>query len=163
MNISTSSDTDGLAAVISKLDNLGRDMKKLKENVHRIQVRCQIYEGPHFDKESPLNEEVKQVDKVKYGEFGCPIPFNKSTGTKFHVGFSDDEESKTTEVKTSMVISEWKSNLPEQSINHYVEPYVAPIPFPNRLKQHAEEALVHKTMESLMKLKINRPFLKEIK
>ncbi|GJU29905.1 hypothetical protein Tco_1173494 [Tanacetum coccineum] len=46
-------------------------------------------------------------------------------------------------------------------INHYVEPYVPPIPFPNRLKQHAEEALVHKTMESLKKIRINRPFLKE--
>ncbi|GJY96628.1 hypothetical protein Tco_0513538 [Tanacetum coccineum] len=30
-NISSSSDTDGLAVVISKLGNLGRDMKKLKE------------------------------------------------------------------------------------------------------------------------------------
>ncbi|GJT66908.1 zinc knuckle CX2CX4HX4C containing protein [Tanacetum coccineum] len=75
-NISSTSDTDGLAAVISKLDNLGRDMKKLKENVHAIQVGCQIYEGPHLDKECPLNEEVKQVDEVKYGEFGRPAPFN---------------------------------------------------------------------------------------
>ncbi|GJZ87678.1 hypothetical protein Tco_0659288 [Tanacetum coccineum] len=58
-NISSNSDTDGLAAVISKLDNLGRDMKKLKENVHAIQVGCQICKGPHIDKEYPLNEEVK--------------------------------------------------------------------------------------------------------
>ncbi|GKE05257.1 hypothetical protein Tco_1397275 [Tanacetum coccineum] len=43
-NISSSSDTDGLAVVISKLDNLRCDMKKLKENVHAIQVGCQIYE-----------------------------------------------------------------------------------------------------------------------
>ncbi|GKB23786.1 hypothetical protein Tco_0863187 [Tanacetum coccineum] len=35
-NISNSSYTDGLAAVISKLDNFGRDMKKLKENVYAI-------------------------------------------------------------------------------------------------------------------------------
>ncbi|GJV63759.1 replication protein A 70 kDa DNA-binding subunit B [Tanacetum coccineum] len=40
------SNTDGLAAIISKLDNLGRDMKKLKVNVHAIQVGCQIYDGP---------------------------------------------------------------------------------------------------------------------
>ncbi|GKB65142.1 hypothetical protein Tco_0921328, partial [Tanacetum coccineum] len=56
-NMSSSSDTDGLAAVISKLDNLGRDIKKLKENVHAIQVT-------HLDKECPLNEEVKQMDEV---------------------------------------------------------------------------------------------------
>ncbi|GJU03681.1 hypothetical protein Tco_1114019 [Tanacetum coccineum] len=48
-------------------------------------------------------------------------------------------------------------------VNHYVEPYVPPNPFLNRLKQHAEEALVHKTMESLKKIKINWPFLKEIR
>ncbi|GJT45315.1 hypothetical protein Tco_0954030 [Tanacetum coccineum] len=78
-------------------------------------------------------------------------------------GFLDDEESETTKVKTSKAIPEWKSNLPKQLVNHYVQPYVPPIPFPNRLKQHAEEALVYKTMESLKKIKINRPFLKEIR
>ncbi|GKA46491.1 retrovirus-related pol polyprotein from transposon TNT 1-94 [Tanacetum coccineum] len=49
-NISSSSDTDELAAVISKLDNLGHDIKKLKENVHSIQVGCQICKGPHLTK-----------------------------------------------------------------------------------------------------------------
>ncbi|GJS54831.1 hypothetical protein Tco_0628193 [Tanacetum coccineum] len=46
-------------------------------------------------------------------------------------GFSDDEKSESTELKTSKVIPELKSNLPEQTINHYVEPYVPQIPFPN--------------------------------
>ncbi|GKB74263.1 BYPASS-related protein [Tanacetum coccineum] len=32
-----SSNTDGLAAILSKLDDLGRDIKKLKENVHGAQ------------------------------------------------------------------------------------------------------------------------------
>ncbi|GJT78453.1 RNA-directed DNA polymerase, eukaryota, reverse transcriptase zinc-binding domain protein [Tanacetum coccineum] len=83
-NIS-SINTDGLAAIISKLDNLGRDMKKLIENVHAIQVRCQICKGPHLDKECPLNEEIKQVEEVKYEEFGRPAPFNGSNGAKFRV------------------------------------------------------------------------------
>ncbi|GKE20844.1 zinc knuckle CX2CX4HX4C containing protein [Tanacetum coccineum] len=85
-NISSNSNTDGLVAIVSKLDNLGRDMKKLKENVHAIQVGCQIYEGPHLDKECPLNEEVKQVEEVKYGEFGRPALFSGSNGAKFCVG-----------------------------------------------------------------------------
>ncbi|GKF46748.1 hypothetical protein Tco_0136550 [Tanacetum coccineum] len=85
-NISSSSNTDGLAAIISKLDNLGRDMIKLKENVHAIQVGCQIYEGPHLDKECPLNEEVKQLEEVKYREFGRSAPFSGSNGPKFRVG-----------------------------------------------------------------------------
>ncbi|GJW07308.1 zinc knuckle CX2CX4HX4C containing protein [Tanacetum coccineum] len=57
-NISSSSNTDGLVAVIR----------------------------PHLDKECPLNEEVKQVDEVKYGELGSPAPFNGSNGAKFRVG-----------------------------------------------------------------------------
>ncbi|GJR43174.1 zinc knuckle CX2CX4HX4C containing protein [Tanacetum coccineum] len=85
-NIGSSSSKDGLAALVNKLDNLGRDMKKLKESVHAIQVGCQICEGPHLDKDCPLNEEVKQVEEVRYGEFGRTTPFNGSNGGKFHVG-----------------------------------------------------------------------------
>nr|GFA90951.1 hypothetical protein [Tanacetum cinerariifolium] len=78
-NVNTNSNIDGLAAIISKLDNLGRDMKKLKENVHAVQAGCQICEGPHHDKECALNEEVEQLEEVKYGEFGCSDPFNART------------------------------------------------------------------------------------
>ncbi|GKB79064.1 hypothetical protein Tco_0945959 [Tanacetum coccineum] len=85
-NVSSNNNTDGLAAIVSKLDNLGRDMKKLKENVHAIQVVCQIFKGPHLDKECPLNEEVKQLEEVKYGEFGRSAPFNGSNRAKFRVG-----------------------------------------------------------------------------
>ncbi|GKB83074.1 hypothetical protein Tco_0949969 [Tanacetum coccineum] len=35
-NIRSSSRKDGLATLVNKLDNLGRDIKKLKENVHAI-------------------------------------------------------------------------------------------------------------------------------
>ncbi|GJU93462.1 hypothetical protein Tco_1318218, partial [Tanacetum coccineum] len=85
-SIDSNSNTDRLAAIVSKLDNLGRDMKKLKENVHAIQVGCQICEGPHPNKEFPLNEEVKGVEEVKYGKFGRLAPFNGSNGAKFCVG-----------------------------------------------------------------------------
>ncbi|GKE60462.1 hypothetical protein Tco_1510829 [Tanacetum coccineum] len=37
-NIESSSNSEGIAAIVSKLDNLGQEMKKLKENVHAIQV-----------------------------------------------------------------------------------------------------------------------------
>ncbi|GKA54409.1 putative reverse transcriptase domain-containing protein [Tanacetum coccineum] len=84
-NISSNINTDGLAAIVSQLEKLGHDMKKLKENVHAIQVGCQICKGPHLDKECPLNEEVKPVEEVKYGEFGLPAPFNGSNGAKFCV------------------------------------------------------------------------------
>ncbi|GJX79860.1 hypothetical protein Tco_0328009 [Tanacetum coccineum] len=83
--IRSSSSNDGLADLVNKLDNLGRDMKKLKESVHAIQVRCQICEGPHLDKDCPLNKEVKQVEEVRYGEFGRTTPFNGNNGGKFRV------------------------------------------------------------------------------
>nr|GEW09463.1 reverse transcriptase domain-containing protein [Tanacetum cinerariifolium] len=63
MSLSSSSNTDGLAAILSKLDSLGRDMNKLKENIHAIQVK-----------------------EAKYGEFGRPTPFNGSNGEKYRVG-----------------------------------------------------------------------------
>nr|GEU48804.1 hypothetical protein [Tanacetum cinerariifolium] len=82
----SSSNTNGLVAIVSKLDNLGRDMKKLKENVHAIQVGCQICEGPHLDKECSLNEEVKKVKEAKYGEFGRSASFNRNNEVEYHVG-----------------------------------------------------------------------------
>ncbi|GKC59073.1 hypothetical protein Tco_1086671 [Tanacetum coccineum] len=75
-NISSNSNSDRIAAIVSKLDNLGRDMKKLKENVHGIQVGCKLFEGPNLVKECPLNEETKIVEEVKYGKFGRPFRIN---------------------------------------------------------------------------------------
>ncbi|GKE97415.1 hypothetical protein Tco_0020766 [Tanacetum coccineum] len=63
------SSSDEIATITSKLDSLGRDMKRLKENVHAIQVGCRTCGGTHLDKECPFNEEVKVVEEVKYVEF----------------------------------------------------------------------------------------------
>ncbi|GJS11279.1 hypothetical protein Tco_0368075 [Tanacetum coccineum] len=51
----------------------------------------------------------------------------------------------------------------KHNVNYYVDPYEPPILVPKRLEHHAKEALVHQTMESLMKIKINHPLLKEIR
>nr|GEX00131.1 hypothetical protein [Tanacetum cinerariifolium]GEX22111.1 hypothetical protein [Tanacetum cinerariifolium] len=83
-NIDSSSNSEGIAAIVSILDSLGRDMKKLKDNVHAIQVGCQAYEGAHIDKECPLNKEVKHVEEVKHGKFKHFSPF--SNGAKYRVG-----------------------------------------------------------------------------
>ncbi|GKD91758.1 hypothetical protein Tco_1367265 [Tanacetum coccineum] len=63
-----SNNSEGMAAIVSKLDNLGLDMKKLKENVHAIQVGCQLCGGPHLDKECLFNKEAKSMKEIKYGE-----------------------------------------------------------------------------------------------
>ncbi|GJX94180.1 hypothetical protein Tco_0348766 [Tanacetum coccineum] len=83
-NIESSSNSEGTPAIVNKLENLGRDMKKLKENVHAIQVGCQNCRGAHLDKDCPLKEEVKIIEEAKYGKFGRPLPF--SNGAKYRVG-----------------------------------------------------------------------------
>ncbi|GKC87867.1 hypothetical protein Tco_1148516, partial [Tanacetum coccineum] len=92
-NIKSSSNFEGIAAIVNKLENLGRDIKKLKENVHAIQVGCQICEGAHFDKDCPLNEEVKSVEEVKYGEFGRPFLNNNRNDGRFNRGGYDQPSS----------------------------------------------------------------------
>ncbi|GKB39419.1 zinc knuckle CX2CX4HX4C containing protein [Tanacetum coccineum] len=77
-NIDSSSNTEGITAIVSELDSLGQDMKKLKENMHAIRVGCQTYEGYHLDKECPLNEEVKRNSEklaVKIDKFVFPVDF----------------------------------------------------------------------------------------
>ncbi|GJY13812.1 hypothetical protein Tco_0383121 [Tanacetum coccineum] len=49
-------------------------------------MRLIIFTGPHLDKDCTLNEEVKQVEEVRYGEFGRTTPFNESNGGKFRIG-----------------------------------------------------------------------------
>nr|GEW85269.1 hypothetical protein [Tanacetum cinerariifolium] len=71
------SKSKGIAAIVNKLENLSRDMKKLKENVYAILVGCQICEGAHLDKDCPLNEEVKS-SLYKEVEF-------EVSSTRFHV------------------------------------------------------------------------------
>ncbi|GKC63222.1 hypothetical protein Tco_1095820 [Tanacetum coccineum] len=61
----SSNSSNGLVALVNKLDNLGRDMKKLKQSVHTIQVGCQICEGPHLNKDCPLSKE-KKIEEEAY-------------------------------------------------------------------------------------------------
>ncbi|GKA93207.1 hypothetical protein Tco_0815193 [Tanacetum coccineum] len=152
--IGSNSSRDGLAALVNKLDNLRRDMKKLKGSVHAIQVGCQICEGPHLDKDCPLNEEVKQVEEEAVTKHS-PEEIEYFLANS---GFSNDDEFK----KFTSIPNEDLTS-PKQTTTHYIEQYIPSIPFPRRLEQHAEEALIYKTMESLKKIKSNQPFLKEIK
>ncbi|GJT23110.1 hypothetical protein Tco_0893047 [Tanacetum coccineum] len=60
-NIDSGDNYEEIAAIVNKLDSLA-----------------------HLDKECLLNEEVKSVEEVKYGEFGRSFPFNN--GAKYRVG-----------------------------------------------------------------------------
>nr|GFB02920.1 hypothetical protein [Tanacetum cinerariifolium] len=64
------SSSKGITAIMNKLEKLGRGVKKMKENVHAIQVGCQTCRGAHHYKDCPLKEEVRSIKESKYGEFG---------------------------------------------------------------------------------------------
>ncbi|GKG43681.1 hypothetical protein Tco_0482774, partial [Tanacetum coccineum] len=86
-------------------------------------------------------------------------------------GFFDNERQETDKSGMAKALAALEATheikkVPEeekQSVNYYVDHYEPPIPFLRRLEYHAKEALVHKTMESFKKIKINRPLLKEIR
>ncbi|GJR72991.1 hypothetical protein Tco_0085356 [Tanacetum coccineum] len=104
------SSSKGIVAIVNKLGNLGRDMKKLKENVHAIQVGCQTCEGAYLDKECPLNEEVNGMEEVKYGEFSQPFPNNRYDG-RFKGGYDQPSSGEKRPSLTKIIIKYMRNHL----------------------------------------------------
>nr|GEZ84449.1 hypothetical protein [Tanacetum cinerariifolium] len=91
-SISSSSNTDGLAAIIR----------------------------PHLNKECPLNKEVKGVEEVKYGEFRHLALFNGSNKANFHVGpiFGMTPTQALTAIQTMTDHSQkWHDGISSRSIS----------------------------------------------
>ncbi|GKA57985.1 hypothetical protein Tco_0757173 [Tanacetum coccineum] len=62
---SRSSDTSyGLAAIQARLNNLGREIKKVNDKVYDAQVGCELCNGPHYTKDCPLKEEGKTLEEA---------------------------------------------------------------------------------------------------
>ncbi|GJU32541.1 zinc knuckle CX2CX4HX4C containing protein [Tanacetum coccineum] len=155
-----------------------------------------------LDKDCPLNEEVKGMEEVKYGEFSQPFPNNIYDG-RFKGGYDQplsgekrpslieiinkymEEASKrqaeqdewlkkfyqSTEASREThdkIIQGLEGNEQETDGSGMAEAVAALEATLKKKreepkKHHAEEALVHQTMKSLKKIKINRPLLKEIR
>ncbi|GJY96206.1 zinc knuckle CX2CX4HX4C containing protein [Tanacetum coccineum] len=122
-NIEINSNSEGIAAIVNKLENLGRDIKKLKENVHAIQVGCQTCEGAHLDKTVLLTRKLREWKKLNMENL---VDLSQTTGM-------------------AEAVAALEATLKK------------------KIEEPKKEALVHQTMESLMKIKINRPLLKEIR
>ncbi|GJZ63969.1 reverse transcriptase domain-containing protein [Tanacetum coccineum] len=116
--------------------------------------------------------------KTIYTEDGLPLytPFYYSPEEieyfSANSGFSDNERQETDDSRMAEALAALEATIKKkkeepkrekQNVNYYVDTYEPPIPFPRRLEQHTEESLVHQTMESLKKIKINHPLLKEIR
>ncbi|GJZ43440.1 hypothetical protein Tco_0590695 [Tanacetum coccineum] len=65
--------SDGLAAIQAQLNNLGREIKKVNENVYDAQVGCEQCKGTHYTKDCPLKEEWKTLEEAYYTQFGGPF------------------------------------------------------------------------------------------
>ncbi|GKC51457.1 ribonuclease H-like domain, reverse transcriptase, RNA-dependent DNA polymerase, partial [Tanacetum coccineum] len=64
---------DGLDAIQAQLNNLGREIKKVKEKVYAAQVGCELCKGPRYTKDCPLKEEGKTLKEAYYTQFGVPF------------------------------------------------------------------------------------------
>ncbi|GJR70173.1 putative reverse transcriptase domain-containing protein [Tanacetum coccineum] len=64
--------SDGLAAIQSQLNNLGREIKKVNEKVYAAQVGCELCKGLHYTKDCPLKEEGNTLEEAYYTQFGAP-------------------------------------------------------------------------------------------
>ncbi|GKG04749.1 hypothetical protein Tco_0315136, partial [Tanacetum coccineum] len=62
-----------LAAIQVQLNNLGREIKKVNENVYAAQVGCEQFKGPHYTKDCPLKKEGKTLEEAYYTQFGRPF------------------------------------------------------------------------------------------
>ena len=86
-----------MSALTNQLEKLGREVKKIKESVHAIQVGCEICEGAHLAKDCPLKDDDEvHVEEVKYGD-GRPFQGN-SNG--YRMGGKDITPVSTTGVQT---------------------------------------------------------------
>nr|GFA84159.1 hypothetical protein [Tanacetum cinerariifolium] len=56
--------SDGLSAIKAQLNNLGREIKKVKEKVYAAQVGCELCKEPHYTKDYPLKEEVNTLEEA---------------------------------------------------------------------------------------------------
>ncbi|GJR80613.1 hypothetical protein Tco_0151398 [Tanacetum coccineum] len=58
-----------LAAITTQLSILGREMKKLSEQVHYVRVSCELHNVSHLSKDCPNKELVKEAEEIYYGQF----------------------------------------------------------------------------------------------
>ncbi|GKA13557.1 hypothetical protein Tco_0933981 [Tanacetum coccineum] len=73
--------SDGMSVITNKLNDLGRDMRKLKESVHTIQVGREMCGGTHLVKNCHLIKEVKSIKAHGYGQGK-----NEVETTKYMIG-----------------------------------------------------------------------------
>nr|GEV75668.1 hypothetical protein [Tanacetum cinerariifolium] len=65
----TANNYEGLDAKTAQLSSLGREIKKLSEQVHSMCVSFKLCNGSNLSKHCPNKEQVKEDEDIFYGEF----------------------------------------------------------------------------------------------
>ncbi|GKB88239.1 hypothetical protein Tco_0960511 [Tanacetum coccineum] len=99
-NVDNSSNPKGISAIVSKLDSLGQDMKKLKENVHAILRRSSFGQRMSFERRRRADdrkfEECRAIYAVDESPLYIPFYYSPEEIEYFcaNSGFSNIEEPK---------------------------------------------------------------------
>ncbi|GJX72171.1 hypothetical protein Tco_0309342, partial [Tanacetum coccineum] len=64
--------SDGLAAILTQLNNLMIEIKKVNKKVYAAQVGCELRKGPDYTKDCPLKEEGDTLKEAYYTVFSAP-------------------------------------------------------------------------------------------
>nr|GEX76374.1 hypothetical protein [Tanacetum cinerariifolium] len=147
------------------------------EQYNDLLYECPTHDINNHQKGATNNKKFKECMTI-YSENGLPLytPFYYSPEEieyfSANSGFSNNEEQETDDSGMAEFVAALEAALKKKreeptkvkhNVNYYVNPYEPAITFPKQLEHYAEEALLHQTMESLKKIKINRPLLKEIR
>ncbi|GJW81246.1 hypothetical protein Tco_0145221 [Tanacetum coccineum] len=73
LDVPTRQILDSKAAIQAQLNNLGREIKKVKKKVYAAQVGCELSKGSHYTKDFPLKEEGNTLEEAYYTQFGVPF------------------------------------------------------------------------------------------
>nr|GEW49326.1 hypothetical protein [Tanacetum cinerariifolium] len=141
--------------------DLNNQQKKLKESIHAIHVGCKIYEGVHLTQECPLKKEGKVAKQVKY------IGFLEENINKFL------EESNKKQAANDEWIRKFRENTDSnlkildaviKDLEVKVEKLIQAI-LTNEYDSinKDDEAQAFRTLDSLKKVKINRPLIRAVK
>ncbi|GJW92866.1 hypothetical protein Tco_0172538 [Tanacetum coccineum] len=147
-NIDSSSNSEGITAIKTS-SRQGMSSQRGSEKFNRGASGYDLHDQPSAGERKPsltkiINKYIDESSK-RHAE-------QDEWLRKFYLN------SETNRENYDKIIQGLETKVPQeekQNVSYYVEPYEPPIPFPRCLEHHAEEALVHETMESLKKIRIN--------
>ncbi|GKB71023.1 hypothetical protein Tco_0932435 [Tanacetum coccineum] len=164
------SSSDEISTITNKLNDLGRDMRKLKESMHAIQVGCEMCGGMHSKKLPPktreetieryLEESSKRQDSFE--EWMKRFRESTDRNLKMHDSMIKGVEKKVEQlaqvVHSSMIHhSKFVNHVKMKTFERNETPKSAPkiVSFSNKVKKRIGEEQERTFLDGLVKLPVN--------